>query len=154
MSEESEKVVKSLKAALRHENIAADILQEKVSNLESQLTAERQAREAAEKNAVPVEVHGGLADCGHNRYWTSQYGNCMACRSERAEAQVKALEKERDGLSRALTKAKEALAASQTALIVNFPERTDCVLGIIRAALLEIEKEMGSDGKDRGTGER
>lgn len=38
---------------------------------------------------------GGIADCGHNRYWTTHYGNCMACRASRAEARVKELESSR-----------------------------------------------------------
>lgn len=29
-------------------------------------------------------------ECGHNGYWRTHYGNCMACRAERAESQVKA----------------------------------------------------------------
>lgn len=30
-----------------------------------------------------------MAKCNHNSYWTTIYGNCMACRAEEAEARVK-----------------------------------------------------------------
>lgn len=30
--------------------------------------------------------------CGHNSYWRTHYGNCMACRAEEAESKAKALD--------------------------------------------------------------
>lgn len=42
------------------------------------------------KNMPPVQTTGSFSKCGHNSYWVGQYGTCMACRAERAEARVAA----------------------------------------------------------------
>lgn len=67
----------------------------------------------------------GDAACGHNSYWTTVYGQCMACRAEQAErqvadltAQLEAMRKERDMLVRHITD-----------LHYNFVENRDGQLG-------------------------
>lgn len=85
----------------------------------------RTRAEAAEKERALTPGNGSVdfADCGHNRYWTTHYGNCMACRAEAAESESTRLEAEVDGLrarvelavARAIN-AEEAIAARDAEL--------------------------------------
>lgn len=52
----------------------------------------RAQRDQALKYAAPVDATASVPrhkQCAHNEYWTTHYGNCMACRAEVAELQLR-----------------------------------------------------------------
>lgn len=46
------------------------------------------AQLAAVRDGTPPKDAHDLAKCGHSSYWRTLYGNCMACRAEKAESQL------------------------------------------------------------------
>ena len=54
---------------------------------------ERRLREAEEKLAAPVVSVGKKCKNGHDGYWITHFGNCMACRAEAAEKLAEEWEK-------------------------------------------------------------
>jgi len=91
--------------------------------------------------------------CGHNEYWVGNYGTCVMCRAEKAEAELEEARKELDscgkliGLDYRLDKAKADLAAVRKELGEADAKRcvAECHLeesGIrLAAALILVEKK-------------
>lgn len=59
---------------------------EEISKLQAELADFRAAlREAAIEKARGCRDN---APCGHNAYWTGQFGTCMVCRADKAKAEA------------------------------------------------------------------
>ena len=69
--------------------------------------------------------------CGHERYWIGNYGTCMCCRAEKAEAALAAEKQDKqmqvEALGKALVEAREREEVLRDALI---DAREGCICGL------------------------
>ena len=70
-------------------------------------------REIQSLKCLPKIFETKASMCAHNRYWVTHFGNCMACRSEKAESQVEALKADCDAEMERV-KACELIAEGET----------------------------------------
>lgn len=95
------------------------------SDLASALKAKDDAEARLAKMAPSDE--GPSPDCAHNHYWRGIYGNCLACRSEKAEAALAQAQKELAGwvgnAYQAMQRERDESRADLAALKASMPGR-------------------------------
>ena len=85
--------------------------------------------------------------CQHNSYWKTTFGNCMACRAEKAERELAAEREAREKAEHAIAEANASVVTKENnlGLAQMRADKAEAKLNIAREALEDVAMHRSED---------